>query len=97
MRLLGAPGGQVVVGVPPSPIMEDAANASPFGMVMAGRDSAQRPPALSEHEARALHVPARAAHRPPASHAWLQRHALHAAAQAAAATERPVQAVGRGW
>jgi hypothetical protein len=41
---------QVVVGNPPNPIMEDAANASPFGVVMAGRDSASGPPAFSEHE-----------------------------------------------
>ncbi|KAK9842498.1 hypothetical protein WJX81_003063 [Elliptochloris bilobata] len=42
--------GMVVVGNPPSPIMEDACMASPFGVVMAGKETARSPPALDEHE-----------------------------------------------
>jgi len=43
-------GREVVVGNPPSPIMEDACMASPFGVVMAGKDTARSRPALGEHE-----------------------------------------------
>ena len=41
---------QVVVGNPPTHIMEDAAMATPFGVVMAGKDSVRQPPALTQHE-----------------------------------------------
>lgn len=40
---------QVVVGNPPNPIMEDALMATPFGVVMAGKDS-NTGPSLSEQE-----------------------------------------------
>ena len=42
---------QVVVGNPPTPVMEEACMATPFGVVMAGKETAGRfPPALNEHE-----------------------------------------------
>lgn len=41
---------QVVVGNPPTHIMEDAALATPFGVVMAGKETARFPPALNEYE-----------------------------------------------
>ena len=42
--------GQVVVGNPPTHMMEDAAMATPFGIVMAGKDSVQQPPSLTQYE-----------------------------------------------
>ncbi|EIE24075.1 flavo protein WrbA [Coccomyxa subellipsoidea C-169] len=42
--------GMVVVGNPPTHIMEDAALATPFGVVMAGKETARFPPALNEYE-----------------------------------------------
>ena len=41
---------QVVVGNPPTPVMEEATMATPFGVVMAGKETARFPPALNEHE-----------------------------------------------
>lgn len=41
---------QVVVGNPPSNIMQDAIMASPFGVVMAGKESAPSQPALNGTE-----------------------------------------------
>ena len=41
---------QVIVGAPPSVEMEDALMATPFGIVMAGKETAERTPALSESE-----------------------------------------------
>lgn len=43
---------QVVVGNPPTPTMEEAAMATPFGVVMAGKDTARLTPALNEYEVR---------------------------------------------
>ena len=43
-------GGQVVVGNPPNPMMEDACMATPFGVVMAGKETARSRPSLGEHE-----------------------------------------------
>lgn len=42
--------GMIVVGNPPSPIMEDALMATPFGVVMAGKESANVAPSLNEQE-----------------------------------------------
>jgi len=39
-----------VVGNPPNPIMEDALMATPFGVVMAGKESANVAPSLNEQE-----------------------------------------------
>jgi len=41
---------QVVVGNPPTPVMEEACMATPFGVVMAGKETARATPALNEHE-----------------------------------------------
>ena len=41
---------QIVVGNPPTPIMEDALMATPFGVVMAGKESANVAPSLNEQE-----------------------------------------------
>ena len=41
---------QIVVGSPPSADMEDAPMDTPFGIVMAGRDTAGHKPALNESE-----------------------------------------------
>lgn len=41
---------QVVVGNPPNPIMEDALMATPFGVVMAGKETANHHLSLNEHE-----------------------------------------------
>ena len=41
---------QIVVGAPPSVEMEHVFMATPFGIVMAGPESADRKPALSESE-----------------------------------------------
>lgn len=41
---------QIVVGNPPNPIMEDALMATPFGVVMAGKETANHAPSLNEHE-----------------------------------------------
>ena len=41
---------QVVVGAPPSVEMEDVLAATPFGIVMAGRETSDRKPSLSESE-----------------------------------------------
>ncbi len=40
----------MVVGNPPTPVMEEATMATPFGVVMAGKETARFPPALNEHE-----------------------------------------------
>lgn len=41
---------QIVVGNPPNPIMEDALMATPFGVVMAGKETASKGPSLNEQE-----------------------------------------------
>ena len=41
---------QVVLGNPPSPMMEEALMATPFGVVMAGKETASKGPSLNEHE-----------------------------------------------
>ena len=41
---------QIVVGTPPSVEMEDVQGATPFGIVMAGKETADRRPALNEPE-----------------------------------------------
>ena len=41
---------QIVLGNPPNPMMEDALNATPFGVVMAGKETANKGPSLNEHE-----------------------------------------------
>lgn len=43
---------QIVVGNPPNPIMEDALMATPFGVVMAGKETAKNALSLNEHEVR---------------------------------------------
>lgn len=43
-------GVQVVVGAPPSAEMDDILMATPFGIVMGGRETTERKPALSEPE-----------------------------------------------
>ncbi|KAK9818362.1 hypothetical protein WJX72_011333 [[Myrmecia] bisecta] len=42
--------GMVVIGTPPSMLMEDALMATPFGIVMAGKETATSVPSLSEAE-----------------------------------------------
>ena len=41
---------QIVIGNPPTPIMEDAQLATPFGVVMAGKETARVAPLLNEQE-----------------------------------------------
>ena len=41
---------QIVVGNPPNPIMDDALMATPFGSVMAGKETANSAPSLNEQE-----------------------------------------------
>lgn len=41
---------QIVVGNPPNPIMDDALMATPFGVVMAGKEAANSAPSLCEQE-----------------------------------------------
>ena len=41
---------QIVVGNPPNVCMDDALNATPFGVVMAGKESANTAPSLNEQE-----------------------------------------------
>jgi hypothetical protein len=44
---------QVVVGNPPHPCMDDTLNATPFGVVMGGRqESAGMPPLINKDEVR---------------------------------------------